>query len=57
MATTRVSKIVVILLDICVYKYFINTPENVYLDKNISILGGSEAEIFTRVVCGLFGHF
>ena len=57
MATNRVSKIVVILLDYCVYKYFISTPENVYLVKNISILAGLEAEIFTRVVCGLFGHF
>ena len=33
--------------------FFISTPENVYLDKNISILGGLEAEILTRVVCGL----
>ena len=28
--------------------FIISTPENVYLDKNISILGGLEAEIFTR---------
>ena len=33
--------------------FSISTPENVYLDKNISILGGLEAEISTRVVCGL----
>ena len=33
--------------------FFISTHENVYLDKNISILGGLEAEILTRVVCGL----
>ena len=25
--------------------FFISTPENVYLDKSISILGGLEAEI------------
>ena len=34
--------------------FFISTPENVYLDKNISILGGLEAEILTRDVCGLY---
>ena len=33
--------------------FFISTPENVYLDKNILILGGLQAEILTRVVCGL----
>ena len=33
--------------------FFISTPENVYLDKSISILGGLEAEILTRDVCGL----
>ena len=33
--------------------FCISTPENVYLDKSISILGGLEAEILTRVVCGL----
>ena len=37
--------------------FFISTPENVYLDKNISILGGLEAEILTRVVCGLCQPF
>ena len=37
--------------------FFISTPENVYLDKNISILGGLEAEILTRVVCGLCRPF
>ena len=37
--------------------FFISTPENVYLDKNISILGGLEAEILTRVVCGLCVQF
>ena len=59
MATTRVSKMFVILLDYCVYKclFFISTPENVYLGKNISILGGLEAEILTRVVCGLCRPF
>ena len=36
---------------------FISTPENVYLDKRISILGGLEAEILTRVVCGLCRPF
>ena len=29
--------------------FIISTPENVYLDKNISILGGLKAEIFTRM--------
>ena len=33
--------------------FFIITPENVYLDKNISILGGLEAEIFCFVTSGL----
>ena len=37
--------------------FFISTPENVYLAKNISILGGLEAEILTRVVCGLCRPF
>ena len=37
--------------------FFISTPENVYLDKNISILGGLEAEILTRVVCELCRSF
>ena len=37
--------------------FFISTPENVYLDKSISILGGLEAEILTRVVCGLCRPF
>ena len=29
--------------------FIISTPENVYLNKNISILGGLEAEILTRI--------
>ena len=33
--------------------FIISTPENVYLDKNNLIIGGLEAEILTRVVCGL----
>ena len=37
--------------------FFISTPENVYLDKSILILGGLEAEILTRVVCGLCRQF
>ena len=37
--------------------FIISTPENVYLDKNILILGGLEAEILTRVVCGLCQPF
>ena len=37
--------------------FIISTPENVYLDENISILGGLEAEILTRVVCGLCRPF
>ena len=32
---------------------FISTPENIYLDKSILILGGLEAEILTHIVCGL----
>ena len=39
------------------YSLLISTPENVYLDKNISILGGLEAEILTRVVCGFCRSF
>ena len=37
--------------------FIISTPENVYLDKNILISGGLEAEILTRVVCGLCRPF
>ena len=37
--------------------FSISAPENVYLDKSISILGGLEAEILTRVVCGLCRPF
>ena len=37
--------------------FLTSTPENVYLDKSISILGGLEAEILTRVVCGLSRPF
>ena len=29
--------------------FSISTPQNVYLDKNMSILGGLEAEILTRM--------
>ena len=29
--------------------FIISNPENVYLDKNISILGGLKAEILTRI--------
>ena len=59
MATTRVSKIV---LFCCINVFtntlfFISTPENVYLYKNILILGGLEADILTRVVCGLCRPF
>ena len=37
--------------------FFFSNPENVYLDKSISILGGLEAEILTRVVYGLCRPF
>ena len=37
--------------------FFISTPEKVYLDKSISIFGGLEAEILTRVICGLCRPF
>ena len=37
--------------------FIISTPENIYSDKNISILGGLEAEILTRVVCELCRPF
>ena len=37
--------------------FLISTPENVYLDKSISLLGGLEAEILTRVICGLCRPF
>ena len=48
--TTGVSKIFfsVGLRCLKILFFCISTPENVYLDKNISILGGLEAEILIR---------
>ena len=37
--------------------FLISTPENVYLDKSTSLLGGSEAGILTRFICGLCLYF
>ena len=51
MATTGVSKMFIFFL-VNVFKntlFIISTPDNVYLDTNISILGGLEAKILTRV--------
>ena len=33
--------------------FFISTPENVYLDKSISILGGIEAETFIYILAAI----
>ena len=37
--------------------FIISTSENVYLDTNITMLGGLEVEILTRVICGLCRPF
>ena len=51
MATTGVSRMFVFCwIDMFTNTLFIiRTPENVYLDKNISILGGLEAEKLTGI--------
>ena len=50
MTTTGVSIFVVVVVLMCLKILFfsISTPENVYLDKIISISGGLEAEILIR---------
>ena len=58
MTTTGVGEILFVVVLMCLLLFFsISTPENIYLDKNIYILGGLEAEILTRVVCGLCQPF
>ena len=37
--------------------FIISTPENLYLDLNIPILGGLKAEILTGDICGLCRPF
>ena len=51
MATTGVNKMFVCCWIIVFINtlFIVSTPENVYLDKNILILGGLEAEILTRI--------
>ena len=58
MATTRVGEMLFCWINVFKNTLFvISTLENVYLDKSISILGGLEAKILTRVVCGLCRPF
>ena len=51
MATSGVSKMFVCCWIIVFTNtlFIISTPENVYLDTNILISGGLEAEILTRI--------
>ena len=49
MTTTGVGGILFVVVLMYLLLFFsISTPENVYLDKNIYILGGLEAEILIR---------